>query len=347
MHQQSRPVLEKTMFHTEPDEALVPSGEKLLVAVSGGADSMAMLCWLQSLGRELLVGHIHHDLHDLRGGDCDTDAHFLTQFCQERDLPLVIHQLNLPRRGGHVNEEVARDGRYEALGEIARTHELTRIVTAHTATDALETLLLNLMRGPTLRGLAAFSPSRTLPTGQTLVRPFWRVPRSYPRQLLTGAGWPWLEDASNLDHRFRRNHVRHQVLPLLAEVSGKREDDLAVNFCKGAALLRDELEWADSSARQALGELELRRGPNLLVLSAEKFNQLHIAQRRRILRLAAHDLIPGGGDPGSLAVEKVCQAVESGARREVWQWSGLLRVEWTGGMAGNRIRFVGVRKVEL
>ncbi|RYG56641.1 tRNA lysidine(34) synthetase TilS, partial [bacterium] len=156
-----------------PDASVVPPGTRVLAAVSSGADSMALLCWLHSLGREVIVGHVNHALHELRPGECALDEEFIRTKCQSLGVEFHAATVDLPRRNGHVNEVVAREARYQALAEIARQSGCPLVATAHTATDALETVLLNLMRGAGPGGWLGIAPTRPLEEGIDLVRPLW------------------------------------------------------------------------------------------------------------------------------------------------------------------------------
>jgi tRNA(Ile)-lysidine synthase len=251
--------------------------------------------------------------------------------------------LRLPRRSGHVNENVAREARYRALAHIARSEKCPLLATGHTATDALETHFLNLMRGTSVRGLAGIAPRRPLEEGVSLVRPFWRLARSLPRQLLGQVGWEWREDRSNRDPVFRRNRVRHELLPVLEQISGRTLDEIASAYAAGAQLFRDDLEFLESRASQALLECTLLRQNGLLILDAGSLGALAAALARRVLRQAALQVNPLAAPPGLAAVEEVRGAVHRNGRHQVWQWPGGTDVEWTGVMAGNRVRLRRVR----
>lgn len=320
------------------DASLVPAGERVLAAVSGGADSLALLWWLCSLGRDVVVGHVHHDLHELRSGDCDLDAAFVEKVGQRVNVPVHVLKVDLPRKSGHVNEAVARAARYASLQELAVSEDCTRIVTAHTATDGLETALINLMRGGVL-GLAGINPYRALEDGVSLVRPFWRLPRSATREMLRAAGWEWREDASNRDPVFRRNRVRHELLPLLASISEREIDALALQHAQNSLILRDEFAWLDQLSREALEVVTKKREVGLLALDGLGVREFPIALQRRVLRIAGREIGGSQLQVSFTAVESVREWVSSDKKRKVWTWPGDLRVEWTGSFAGNRIRF--------
>ncbi|HEX9995772.1 MAG TPA: tRNA lysidine(34) synthetase TilS [Abditibacterium sp.] len=328
------------------DASVVPSNLRVLAAVSSGADSMALLAWLLSLGRDVIVGHVNHDLHELRNGDCQRDEDFVRDRCAQSGIAFRTKTVELLRRSGHVNENVAREARYLALAEMARENGCSLVATAHTATDGLETALLNLMRGAGPQGFSGIAPTRPLNSEISLVRPFWNVAREATREFLRQNGWNWREDASNLDPLFRRNRVRNEILPLLGEISGQNTDDLAVRFAANAQVTRDEADWVAKCARETLESLILRHSNDLLILDGRKFAELETALARRVLRLAIQTLAPDFRDLAREKIEETRICVVSGGKRAVWTWRGDLRVEWTGAGAGNRLRFWRVKPLQ-
>lgn len=320
------------------DETWVPPDARILVAVSSGADSMALLCWLCELKRDIIVGHVNHALEELRPGQCQADEDFVRAKCIELKIPFRAATVDLPRRNGHVNESVARDARYLALANMARDNNCTLVATAHTATDGLETALLNLMRGGGPNGWLGAPPSRVLADEITLVRPLYKATRSSARELLRRRGWCWREDASNLDPVFARNRVRAELLPLLSDISGRDGDELGCSHARGARILRDESTFVEALAARELERLTLAREANLICLSAPLFCELDIALQRRVLRAAARQIVPDLRDLSAEKVETVLLSVTENRRRAVWSWPRGVRVEWTGGERGNRIR---------
>lgn len=327
----------------KPDASVVPHGTRVLAAVSSGADSMALLCWLLSIGREVVVGHVNHALHELRPGECARDEEFVQLKCQSLGIEFRSATVELPRRSGHVNEVVAREARYKALAQMARENDCPLVATAHTATDSLETSLLNLLRGGGPGGWLGITPRRSLEEGIDLVRPLWPVPREATRQLLREQGWDWREDASNLHPSFRRNRIRHEVLPLLGDISGHVPDDIAVRAVRNAQIARDEVRLLDEITMDALATLTRKREEGLIALDGVAFKELDVALQRRVLRRAAQEVMPEARDIDSEKIETVRNATVGGFRRAVWTWRRGLHVEWTGAGSGNRLRFWLVR----
>ncbi len=187
--------------------------------------------------------------------------------------------------------------------------------------------------------MAGFSPQRRLEGEIWLVRPFWRVGRQKLRAILREIGWEWREDASNLDPIFRRNRVRSEILPLLAEIAGRETDEIALSHAQSGAIWRDEAEFLESLAGGELEKLVLTHGEGILILDGLAFGLLPIALQRRVLRRAAREIVPDLRDLGAQKIEITRLWVVENQRRAVWQWSRELSVEWTGEGSGNRLRF--------
>ncbi len=325
-------------FDLNADETLVPAAERVLVAVSSGADSMALLCWLHELKRDFVVGHVNHALHELRPGECQADEDFVRARCDELGVSFRAAEVDLPRQNGHVNESVARDARYLALAQLARDNGCARVATAHTATDGLETALLNLMRGGGPQGWLGAPPSRVLTREITLVRPLYKETRARAREFLRLRAWNWREDASNRDPVFARNRVRAEVLPLLCDISGRDLGALASGHARGAQIARDESNLLERLSQIELAKLTIEMRTDFLALSAPLFCELDIALQRRVLRNAARQIAPELRDLSAQKVEVARLSVVENRARAVWSWPQNVRVEWTGAQRGNRIR---------
>lgn len=198
---------------------LLPRGARLLLAVSGGQDSMALTGLLQDLQRlhdwQLLLWHGDHGWRS----EARRQARELAAWARSRQLPLLQ---DAAAAGEALGEQQARRWRYSRLEAAARSHGCSHVVTGHTATDRAETVLLNLARGSHQRGLASLRASRRLreatagePAALLLVRPLLIFDRSDTARLCRQAGLPVWEDSSNRDRSLARNRLRAEVLPVL------------------------------------------------------------------------------------------------------------------------------------
>jgi tRNA(Ile)-lysidine synthase len=200
---------------------LVREPRHVLVAVSGGADSVALIRGLDELRDELKVGlHAAHLDHQLRGQAARDDAVWVESLCQTLAIPCTIGRADiagLARQQGQGVEETARDERQRFLEETALARDCKVIALAHTADDQAETILHHILRGTGLAGLCGIPRERTLNSQIRLVRPLLEVERNVVLDYLAQLGQGYREDESNRDEAYTRNRLRHQLLPLLAE----------------------------------------------------------------------------------------------------------------------------------
>lgn len=262
---------------------LLTDGDRVLVAVSGGPDSVALLAALhklrQRLGIELAVAHLNHGL---RGDDADQDERFVQGLAKRRRLPFRSHKADVAARkrsGGGSLEEVARTARYAFLRRAAKDLDANVIAVGHTADDNAETLLMNLLRGAGLRGLAAIPISR--PEGDLrLVRPLLEVTRTEVLDFLHRQGLNFRTDETNADTTLTRNRIRAELLPQLA-----REYNPAVtSLLAGAAeQLRDVAELISAQVQRA-AERFVEPDDDGFTLPLRAVRQMPRAVRTELLR---------------------------------------------------------------
>lgn len=194
--------------------ALLPDGASLLLAVSGGQDSMVLVGLLHDLQRlhhwKLQLWHGNHQLRANAG----EQASELARWAAQQGIPLHMEVWREPE----PTEAAARAWRYAALAAAASSCGASHVVTGHTASDRAETLLLQLARGSHRRGLASLRPQRPLTAELTLVRPLLLFTRGETGEIHTQLGLPLWPDASNEDPRYSRNRLRQEVLPVLEQL---------------------------------------------------------------------------------------------------------------------------------
>lgn len=217
--------------------ALIVPGDKVICAVSGGADSMALLWSLYLLRDKLRITlEAAHFNHGLRGKESDGDEEFVRSFCSDYQIPLHCGgtQVTAGKKG---LEAAARDARYAFFQTLSG-----KIATAHTANDNAETVLMHLVRGTGLKGLGGIHPIRG-----NVIRPMLGTTRAQVQALLKEYHIPHREDSSNTEDAFLRNRLRHHVIPLLEQENGR----LAENLSAMALRLRQ-----DEQALQQLSQVE-------------------------------------------------------------------------------------------
>ena len=200
---------------------LFQGGDRVLVAFSGGPDSVALALILRELMAEtgapgrLVLAHLNHRL---RGDESDRDETFCRRFAEQHDMPIEVSRMDVARiaeeQGGSL-EEVARRLRYGFLRRTARDAGVRIVATGHQADDVAETVLLRLLRGASMQGLGALAPARPLGEGVRLVRPLLQVRRSELLRYLESRQQPYCVDSSNQDTAFTRNRIRQKLIPAL------------------------------------------------------------------------------------------------------------------------------------
>ena len=189
----------------------IPRHQKLLVAVSGGGDSVALLHALVALGQRVHVGHVHHGLR----AESNADQAFAAELAESLGVACNVIRVDARKHPGESPEARARSLRYAALEQVRVERVCSAVATAHTLDDQAETVLLRQARGSTLSGLAAIAPRCHK---RRLLRPLLSVRRDELRKYLCARGLRWREDSTNADLRIPRNRLRAQVLPVLEEI---------------------------------------------------------------------------------------------------------------------------------
>jgi tRNA(Ile)-lysidine synthase len=207
---------------------------RYLVAVSGGADSVALLRLLLERGyRNVVVCHLDHRL---RGRSSVADARFVAKLAGRFGLPVEMGRADVPRmirEGGGSMETAARNARHEFFAQCAAKWKCPRILLAHHADDQAETMLWNLLRGSHgWKGMREYHEMNVGRRTIQLIRPLLRFRRSELRGYLKSIGQPWREDASNAEGIAVRNRLRNEALPLLDEISGR---DAVASILRAAA----------------------------------------------------------------------------------------------------------------
>lgn len=227
--------------------AMVQPGDAVICAVSGGADSMALLWAMWTLKGKLDI-HVEaaHFNHNLRGEESDRDAAFVKAFCAEHAIPCHIGSGSITA-GEKGLEAAARNARYAFLQSLPG-----KIATAHTADDNAETLLMHLIRGTGLKGLGGIAPKR-----ENLIRPMLTVTRRDVLAFLESENIPYVTDSSNETDAFLRNRIRHHVMPLLKQ----ENPSVSQNLSATALRLRQDEETLDALAETTTDVAALKKMP--------------------------------------------------------------------------------------
>lgn len=250
------------------EQKLIPPGSTVVCAVSGGADSMALLrCLLdlqEALGCQIAAAHFNHQL---RGTESDADEIFVQAYCRSHRIPLFSGRGDVASyaKTNHCSiEDAARTLRYDFFSTLSGL-----IATAHTADDNAETVLMNLLRGSGLKGLCGIPAVRT-----PIIRPILCVTREDVLAYLRETDTPWREDSSNREDTYRRNRIRHHVIPLLKE----ENPALSQTILAESLRLRAEEHHLATETQQALRAVQRTDGYDCAAICV-----LSEALQRRVL----------------------------------------------------------------
>ncbi len=284
----AEPLREPLLNHLTGLEGL-PQRARIVVGVSGGADSVALLHLLRTLqsSRHLTL-HVAHLDHGLRPASRD-DARFVQQLAAQWHLPVTVERRDVAAacdRHGWSLEDGARRIRYEFLAAVAGRQSASHLALAHTADDQAETVLMRLLRGSGLMGLAAIPVTRQL-NELRIVRPLLQVWRRDLLDYLTRAGVAYREDETNSDPRFLRNRIRHRLLPLLEQ---EYNPQIKHALTQLADQSRCDYAYLEAASGRQWKRTAKQRSASQVALSVAAFLRQPKALQRQLLRRAVSDV---------------------------------------------------------
>jgi len=262
--------------------SMFQTGQRVAVAVSGGADSVCLLHVLVELRERwnLDLSVLHLD-HQLRGEESQTDARFVAELARSLGVPLETHVVDIARfatETGDNLEQAARRERRRIFGDLVRSGKLDRVALGHTRSDQAETVLFRFLRGSGTAGLAGIRPV----TSDGFVRPLLAVDRGDVEQYLREREIPWREDSSNASLAFARNRIRHELLPQLQRDWNPALVETLAHTADWA--FEEESWWATEIERLAALHLQIK--PPAVYLRAQALEDLPPAAARRLARHA-------------------------------------------------------------
>lgn len=263
------------------DYGLIEPGFHVVAGVSGGADSVCLLKVLKELGQEynLSVTAVHVN-HMLRGAESDADEAFVADLCKKWDIPIKVFRVDIAeisRTGGLTEEEAGREVRYRYLLQVLSEAFADVIATGHHYEDNAETVMLNILRGCGLEGLAGMDYR-----SGSIIRPLLGVRRSQIEDYLRREGIFWRTDSSNLSNKYVRNRVRNLLFPAVKE---QFQIDPAPMINRLSALARRDNAYLENQARRVFLDTSKKLDPGIS-LDAEVLCRLDYAISSRVVRMA-------------------------------------------------------------
>jgi tRNA(Ile)-lysidine synthase len=317
--------LEQKVLRYINEHDLVAPGQKLLVAVSGGPDSVCLLHILWKLRNELNVElRIAHLDHRLRGKESEADAAYVAGLARKLNIPATIesHNVKAYRKEHRISlEEAAREVRYAFLARVAAKEGAERVAVGHTATDHVETILMHLIRGSGSRGLKGLTPVNTWRSGDTsltIIRPLLELTREETQAYCRRRRLHPCADSSNLSPELFRNRIRHELLPLLR----KYNPQVAEALQRTARIAADDLDFIDKEVARQQNAVT-RREEDAVVLDRQKFLGLSPSLQRYLLRSAIESILGTLKDIEAKHIEELLTALEKPSGRVIGLPEGL------------------------
>jgi tRNA(Ile)-lysidine synthase len=316
MHRTEKIVLDFIRTHE-----LVSRGDRVVVAVSGGADSVSLLNILHNIridiGIELHVAHLDHGL---RGEASRADAQFVSTRASELNLPTTIEERDVAtyRKQNHLSlEEAAREVRYQFLEEVVRRAGGSSVAVAHTLDDHVETVILHLLRGSGLTGLMGLKAKSQLSYKRVgplnLIRPLLCLSRDDVEKYCDDLKLEYQTDGTNESLSFTRNRIRHKLLPQLREDFNPRVNEA---FTRLSKLASDDIEFMNLEAIKAT-TLIVRFEGDRFSIDRSMFRCLHPAMKRAVLRQLLSSALGGLKDIEAIHIEDMLNLAEGETGRSI------------------------------
>ncbi len=318
--------LEQRVLGFIQENQLVSGQRCLLVAVSGGPDSVCLLHILVKLREELGISlHIAHLNHQLRGAESEADADYTAGLARSLGIPASIEQGDVKayQARQHISlEEAAREVRYTFLAQVAKSIGASRVAVGHTANDHLETILMHLIRGAGTGGLRGLQPShqwQSAGNSVTIIRPLWPLSRRetagycHHHQLMPRI------DASNRSLSPLRNRIRRQLLPLLESYNPQ----VASALLRTARIAGDDFAWLNKETDRLWAEIVRKQG-NTITLDKKRLLELPPALKRYLLRRVIEDLSGNLKDIELRHIEAIMDALTRPAGKRLSLPGGLI-----------------------
>jgi tRNA(Ile)-lysidine synthase len=259
---------------------LINNGDRILIGVSGGPDSLALLHSLKTLKEEYnLYLHIAHLDHMIRGEESIKDAKFIERLAREWNIPITIKSYDVKayqKEKGLSLEDAARQVRYRFFFGLIEKFNINKVAVGHNANDQAETVLMKFLRGAGLKGLSGIYPKQG-----KIVRPLIEISREEIEGYCKEHNLNPRIDKSNLETIYLRNKVRLNLIPLLVE---EYNNNLVSTLNKTADLLREEEIFLGEYTIENLAQLTINKNNGKLILNAEKLLELNLAIQRRVIR---------------------------------------------------------------
>lgn len=271
-------MLKEEVLKTIKKYNLINNGDKIIIGVSGGPDSMCLLNVLNSLKEELnieiFVAHVNHMIRNA----ADIETKYVQEFCKKINVPCFVKKVNvveIAKQNKKGTEEVGRDERYTFFNEILNQTNSNKIATAHNSNDKAETVILNIVRGSGISGLKGIEANRE----NKYIRPLIETSRDEIEKYCKENRLDPKYDESNNENIYSRNKVRNELIPYIKK---EFNQNIIQTINRLSELATEENDYLEKLTENAYKELKLEENPNI-TLNLKKFNNLELVIKRRLI----------------------------------------------------------------
>ena len=278
--------MEEKVLKTIQKYKLIESGDKIVIAVSGGPDSMCLLDVLRKLKEklkiEIVVAHVNHSIRE----EADSETLYIKDYCNKYDIEIYIKKENvieLAKNDKIGLEEEGRKVRYNFFDEVLEKAKANKIAIAHNMNDKAETVLMNIIRGSGSLGLKGIEPKRD----EKYIRPLIEIQRSEIEEYCEKNKLEPKHDKSNEDNTYTRNRVRNVLIPFLKE---NFNPNIINGINKLSIIMTEEQNYLEKIVNNIYNDVKIEEKPKTIVLDLKKFNKEDVYIRKRLLFLAINKL---------------------------------------------------------
>ena len=306
--------LENKVLETIKKYQLIEKEDKLVIGVSGGPDSMALLHILLTLQEKeqipsctLLVAHVNHMLRK----EADEETAYVEEFCRLHQIPCFVKRAKveeLAQKAKMGTEEMGRNIRYQFFEEVREKEKAQKIVTAHHANDNAETVLMNILRGSGTAGLKGIEPIRKNEKNVVFIRPLIHCTKEEIYQYCKEKKLQPKIDKSNQENVYNRNKVRNILIPFLEK---EWNPNIVATLNRLSELARQENQYLERQTQKAYEDMVLEEGKDSIVLSLKKWNGQDFVIKSRVIRYTINRLLGTTKDIEKIHIEDIIKLCEN------------------------------------
>ncbi len=312
-------MIEKVRRYIEQHHMILEQ-DKIVIGVSGGADSVCLLFMLMEICRRyacsLFAVHVNHGL---RGKDAERDAEFVRSICEQYEIPFYLYEEDVSayaKQHGLTLEEAGREVRYQAFEEVRSQVGAAKIAVAHHKDDQAETVLFRLFRGSGIKGLGGILPVR-----DDIIRPLLCLDRREIEQYLKEKGLSYCTDETNAGNHYTRNIIRNRLLPMVEEEIQERA---AAHIADAAELMQEAEQYIYGQALREFASAAVQDTPNGYRIKVKDMQQCQPVIRQYIIRIAMERLAREWKDIGNRHVKDVLELMTKEVGKSVMLPQGLM-----------------------